>query len=93
MKHHGKKLFCSECGKLIRGQVFRIERGHEEAFCSPHCRQKWLIADRDEAWKRIDAEDGFDDVDESMDGDFDTAMRDAGMGTDEDYGPGASEIL
>lgn len=26
------------------------------------------------------------DIDESMDGDFDTGMRDAGFGTDEDYG-------
>lgn len=26
------------------------------------------------------------DIDESMDGDFDSAMRDAGWGTDEDYG-------
>lgn len=30
---------------------------------------------------------------DSMDGDFDSAMRDAGLGTDEDYGPGASEIM
>lgn len=28
----------------------------------------------------------YDDGDESMDGDFDSAMRDAGFGTDEDYG-------
>lgn len=27
-----------------------------------------------------------DDYDDSMDGDFDSAMRDAGHGTDEDYG-------
>jgi hypothetical protein len=27
-----------------------------------------------------------DDIDDSMDGDFDSAMRDAGFGTDEDYG-------
>jgi len=27
-----------------------------------------------------------DDYDDSMDGDFDSAMRDAGYGTDEDYG-------
>ena len=27
-----------------------------------------------------------DDYDDSMDGDFDSAMRDAGFGTDEDYG-------
>lgn len=33
--------------------------------------------------------DGWDDddyYDDSMDGDFDSAMRDAGFGTDEDYG-------
>ena len=28
----------------------------------------------------------FDDCDESMDGDFDSAMASAGYGTDEDYG-------
>lgn len=27
-----------------------------------------------------------DSTDDSMDGDFDSAMRDAGFGTDEDYG-------
>jgi len=27
-----------------------------------------------------------DSYDDSMDGDFDSAMRDAGFGTDEDYG-------
>ena len=32
--------------------------------------------------------DGWDadDYDDSMDGDFDSAMRDCGWGTDEDYG-------
>ena len=34
--------------------------------------------EEDDAW--------HDDVDDSMDGDFDSAMRDAGFGTDEDYG-------
>ena len=54
----------------------------------------------DDEW--IDVDDGLIDVesfremiedfheddyyDDSMDGDFDTAMRDAGFGTDEDYG-------
>ena len=28
----------------------------------------------------------YDYYDDSMDGDFDSAMRDAGFGTDEDYG-------
>ena len=31
-------------------------------------------------------EDRLDDFDESMDGDFDSAMASAGYGTDEDYG-------
>ena len=31
-------------------------------------------------------EDRDDSTDDSMDGDFDSAMRDAGFGTDEDYG-------
>ena len=35
-------------------------------------------AEDSDAW-----DDGYDD---SMDGDFDSAMRDAGFGTDEDYG-------
>ena len=50
----------------------------------------------DDEWNDID--DGMIDVesfgemieddyyDDSMDGDFDSAMRDAGFGTDEDYG-------
>jgi len=50
----------------------------------------------DDEWNDID--DGMIDVEsfgemieddyynDSMDGDFDTAMRDAGFGTDEDYG-------
>jgi hypothetical protein len=34
-----------------------------------------------------DSDCGRDDhYDDSMDGDFDSAMRDAGFGTDEDYG-------
>ena len=31
-------------------------------------------------------DDRLDDYDESMDGDFDSAMASAGYGTDEDYG-------
>jgi hypothetical protein len=31
-------------------------------------------------------DDDPNDLDESMDGDHDSAMRDAGFGTDEDYG-------
>lgn len=53
--------------------------------------------DIDAAWEafRVDfpnspvdfvTEDGEGDYDESMDGDFDSAMASAGFGTDEDYG-------
>ncbi len=31
-------------------------------------------------------DDDYDDYDDSMDGDFDSAMASAGFGTDEDYG-------
>jgi hypothetical protein len=31
-------------------------------------------------------DDGYDDYDDSMDGDHDSAMESAGWGTDEDYG-------
>lgn len=36
--------------------------------------------------EEIDENDRNDRLDESMDGDFDSAMASAGFGTDEDYG-------
>ena len=43
------------------------------------------VADR--AGLRLDdGECDYDDYDDSMDGDFDSAMASAGYGTDEDYG-------
>jgi len=35
----------------------------------------------------------YDEYDESMDGDFDSAMASAGFGTDEDYGCSAEDML
>ena len=35
----------------------------------------------------------YDKYDESMDGDFDSAMASAGFGTDEDYGCSAEDML
>ena len=35
---------------------------------------------------RLDDDTAYDDYDDSMDGDFDSAMASAGCGTDEDYG-------
>lgn len=43
----------------------------------------------DDDYPDYDDDDGLDDFydyDDSMDGDHDSAMRDAGWGTDEDYG-------
>jgi hypothetical protein len=40
----------------------------------------------------VDLIDEDDGIDESMDGDFDSAMASAGFGTDEDYGY-ADEVL
>ena len=34
----------------------------------------------------VDIEQEYSDYDDSMDGDFDSAMTSAGFGTDEDYG-------
>jgi len=34
----------------------------------------------------VEDDNEWEDFDDSMDGDFDSAMRDAGFGTDEDYG-------
>ena len=36
--------------------------------------------------EEFDVPSSEDDMDESMDGDFDSAMTSAGLGTDEDYG-------
>jgi hypothetical protein len=40
----------------------------------------------DEMMEGVDDYHEDDYYDDSMDGDFDSAMRDAGFGTDEDYG-------
>ena len=42
--------------------------------------------DRDDYEGNSGEMDWDDSYDDSMDGDFDSAMRDAGFGTDEDYG-------
>lgn len=41
----------------------------------------------------IDEMREYDKYDESMDGDFDSAMASAGFGTDEDYGCSAEDML
>lgn len=42
---------------------------------------EYLYDDHDDFYEDVDAS-----YDDSMDGDFDSAMRDAGFGTDENYG-------
>ena len=39
-----------------------------------------------EVVEEFDLPEGYREMDESMDGDFDSAMTSAGLGTDEDYG-------
>ena len=67
---------------------------------NPNSLENEMAQYHDDEW--IDVDDGMIDVesfgemiedfheddyyDDSMDGDFDSAMRDAGFGTDEDYG-------
>jgi hypothetical protein len=60
---------CYKCGALL----------NSEGIC-PACNQE-----EEDAWGSDDDESYLDDYDDSMDGDFDSGMRDAGYGTDEDY--------
>ena len=48
------------------------------------CEMKW--DDYEYEWKCHICKPPDDELDESMDGDFDSGMRSAGFGTDEDYG-------
>ena len=45
----------------------------------------FYLEDSDEDEENEDDDVWSDDYNDSMDGDFDSAMRDAGFGTDEDY--------
>ena len=47
---------------------------------------------RDDERTLASSESNLSDVDESMDGDFDSAMASAGHGTDEDYGGGCYQM-
>ena len=48
--------------------------------------------DREEERTLESSQPSLSDVDESMDGDFDSAMASAGHGTDEDYGGGCYQM-
>ena len=58
------------------------------AFCSPTCEREYAGADDYYDLDDYDCPepDNCNPPDESMDGDHETGLRDAGWGTDEDYG-------
>ena len=64
-----------------------VELTEEEAvnkYGSVHFNE--MLAGLDANYEVVDLSAFNDDMDESMDGDFDSAMASAGFGTDEDYG-------
>tara|TARA_Y100001938_G_C8069098_1_gene422032 strand:- start:169 stop:510 length:342 start_codon:yes stop_codon:yes gene_type:complete len=64
------------------------DKGHElwqlEIVCSDYDSSGVCVAC--EVLEEFDVPYSEDEIDESMDGDFDSAMASAGLGTDEDYG-------
>lgn len=75
--------------------LFDPENAHEddEMFTEPNDSDipfvEYLYDDYNDFHEEDENEENdvwADDYDDSMDGDFDSAMRDAGFGTDEDYG-------
>lgn len=76
---------CEHCGKEFEtgGWTYRALDGtdREYHFCDS-CMEE-LLADRIRA---IESGEFEPVIDESMDGDHESALRDAGWGTDEDYG-------
>lgn len=68
-----RKLDC-ECEQCLEDAEDDLEAGRHDL-------------DEDEQYESmLEAErNGFDDLDERMDGDFDSGMASAGFGTDEDY--------
>ena len=79
---------CPECGATGQHYVFCSHRDNE----TPQLEQFFA---RDSAGDEVppdtDGSSGDCEPDESMDGDFDSAMTSAGLGTDEDYGAGTHD--
>lgn len=74
--------------KCVCGATLPLDNGC--SICDA-CLRRMAIEDgelpEDDYDEDEDDEDTYEeDMDESMDGDFDSGMRDAGHGTDEDYG-------
>ena len=83
MPYHGSAR-CHGCSgeDCVCCEVYLEERASQryEEMYGPEDRDDF----EEEEYDAYDEDE--DEVDESMDGDFDSAMRDAGFGTDEDYG-------
>ena len=79
---------CLICGrKMPRGLNNICEHCENQENNGPQLEKSlYLDPEWDEDEEEENEEDEMRDIDESMDGDFDTGMRDAGFGTDEDYG-------
>jgi hypothetical protein len=86
---HEVEMTCPECKHTFRDCP--VTDGTDDATAGsaqcPECGEFFNINLDGSEWNPKPEEPN-----ESMDGDHDSAMRDAGMGTDEDYGPSASEI-
>lgn len=75
------KLVCCECGGPAEGNVSFNET--KEELCDSCAEQDQLKDERD---REEAANEAYHFSGEDMDGDHDSAMSSAGMGTDEDYG-------
>lgn len=73
------KLVCCDCGGPAEGNVTCEIDGVQHHVCNA-CHEA-AVGEVEYPNKLI-----YDDIDESMDGDFDSGMASAGLGTDEDYG-------
>ncbi len=74
--------------ELIESAEMILDEGHAEKELMIVCTTYTSLGGIDfcELVQDFDISPQEDEVDESMDGDFDSAMKSAGFGTDEDYG-------
>jgi hypothetical protein len=76
--------------KFIVGKMSALALDIEEALCAGYdigdIAIRFGVTVNDVLNIKEHMMDSIDDYDDSMDGDFDTAMASAGYGTDEDYG-------
>jgi hypothetical protein len=85
---------CDECGELLDDCECDLDEDMED--CPGDCRECGLT-DACAGFVTGDMANGMKQygevfLDESMDGDLQTGLRDAGLGTDEDYGTFDSDL-